>query len=672
MRQSVRFSPLVGLDGSRQGEEISGTSLPMRGGYNVEAVDGEWHSRFGRKTLVGGQTACNIGSLPWFWILTTGYRNYIANPWYALAIDTTGRVDNCTTLKETGQIDFTNNSAEADINNGLTNLAEGDLILAGPNESEGAHCYRVLARYLNAIVLDRPYEENTATIGVRTIEPFQSLAAVDLTTGIKGGAVLFDQLVTDSSKGLTAKKTYMVIASELNTNPVAILLDDSGAVVRSTPKTTWFRDTAPSAHASIGTPFYPCVASGRLVLARCPDTEPAFDSRTLWYSAPGDLSQWHTGISGGLAGSNYVTFDQTTDNEIMGVLPMGNGFVVYRKFSQMIATPTGSGRSPFRFTENNQGIGLNVPGGVVEANGQHYLTTQSGPAVFDGQRLHVLGDGLRLHLERNGFWHKGIYKVCHDPEQRQVLFLSNNPVHQKSVEPYTRSTTYELPHGATELGTYASTNPVLVHDYGRGTWWFDNHVTLCNVDQILNGETFGVRMDGTFLDWRNPAEFGLDGRVRAFDGTSVVNEDDFPVDALVETPWINFGTLERKQITKIVVDCRRWGGQDVYTANTDTMLAFLLDIFADGDVETIRETVQATHAVHEMRSAGGFVPLDENRQYALMSFELSPRVSGQNFKLRFRNKPTGSENQGPMRIVGIEVFYDQQESNRPLTAMNRS
>jgi hypothetical protein len=139
------------------------------------------------------------------------------------------------------------------------------------------------------------------------------------------------------------------------------------------------------------------------------------------------------------------------------------------------------------------------------------------------------------------------------------------------------------------------------------------------------------------------------------------------VDALVETPWVSFGTLERKMITKIVLQLRGWAAEDVYSALSDSVHACTIEIFTNGDPETVRSTINVQHTVAEMRNLG----LDENRQQPLMLFELSPRVSGENFKFRFKNAlPAGSSlKKVPMRIANVEVFYDQEESNRPITSL---
>ena len=713
MRQSTRFSPLIGLDGSRQAEEVNTPTLPMRGGYNVKAVDGEWHSRFGRMTLEQGETSeiSSIASLPWFWMVSTENKTYLANPWYVVSVDPgTGNVDNATSRKESGSITFTADSATAVVTSGFSSIAVNDLIFVGSTTGPNyVKCYRIL--YVNStglgvlLTLDRAFTGSTGAADCRSMAPvIQPVADADasagqewtsvaerLKKGIKGGCCLFDQLVTETgtTPDLTANKTYLVVSSEFADAPFAVELDGAAEANRIDAIKDFYKDrTATAGGAALGKALYPCVAAGRLILAHAPDPGGAFDTRTVWYSQPGNLFRWYVGQTGGVAGANYVTFDQATDNEITGVAPLGNGFVVYRQFSQMIASPTGSGRSPFRFNENRQGIGLNVPGGVVEANGVHYFASQAGPAVFDGTQVTVLGDEMRLHLERNGFWDSGIYKVCHDREQRQILFLADNPVHQDSIVPWARdeASPFKFPYitpagqssdtATTRIGTFNRTNPVLVHDYGRNTWWFENYPTMAFVGTLGTGQSRAMRMDGTFQDWRNAAEFTKDGRTLAWTGAAYIEAATFPVDALVETPWINFGTLERKQITKLIVQTRSWGGEDVgssVTSGSTPILAFRCEILTNGDAKNVLETVQATHTWAEMRTgAAGGISFDENRQYSLMTFELSPRVSGQSFKFRFLNKPSGSEYQGPLRIAGIEVFYDQQSSNRPFSTTTRN
>jgi hypothetical protein len=481
---------------------------------------------------------------------------------------------------------------------------------------------------------------------------------------------------------------HIIITSEFNEQPISIALDDKpGAVVRHNANSGWFEDTSinrgvPSGRfVEIPTPLYCCVSSGRLIMGHAPDGEQdesggvysnagKYASRTIWYSQPGNFARWHTGIQDAHATPNYITFDQSESNDIRGLLPLGGGFIVHRRYSQMAISSTGSGTSPFRVRENNQGLGLEVYGGVVEANGLHYLASQAGPASFDGRQVVSLGDSAREHLSRTGFWYGDVYKVCHDREQRQILWLTDHDRHQFAGEPVVR-TEYSTP---VTLSTYYSANPVFVYDYGRQGYWFEDHVTLMNVAMVGDGSTRGFRMDGTVLDWRNAAEFGKDGDIIAWNEGLSVSIAAFPVDAFVETPWMNFDSLERKQITKMVVQTRTWSGADLFTDDTTNMLAFGLDIMTNGDPENIRESINVEHTIGEMRQGGAAVPLDENRQYGLMTFEISPRVSGRSFKFRFKNKPSGGStaNQGKLRIASIEVFFDQQESIRPLTATNRS
>jgi hypothetical protein len=137
------------------------------------------------------------------------------------------------------------------------------------------------------------------------------------------------------------------------------------------------------------------------------------------------------------------------------------------------------------------------------------------------------------------------------------------------------------------------------------------------------------------------------------------------IDSMVETPWMGFGSLERKQLTKILLDLRAWGDNDLSGAG-DTVHLCRLDILINGNAGTVVQSIDVVKDYTEMLA----VSLDENNQSGLMQFQLSPRASGQTFKFRFRNNVPGSNDKGIFRIAAMEVFFDQKRSTRPLNTFN--
>jgi len=729
MRDRGRLAPLTGLMGQREAEQMTAGPLPMRGGFNMTPVYGEWWSRGGRPVLENQATpsspklVAQLGNIQWNGILSTDYRDYIWSQDYVLDIRSDGLV-NQAYLESDNVTGFMNDALPWFFYANPQRIYVGDLLLLGPRGSYG-QCYRVIEERQNPddpgsrlAYLDRYWTSPTGVSGdeevdVRVIPCLRSDwgASVthaapttrDITEGTKGAACLFDQLVTfdgqSSRDDFIGRRTYLVVTSADLDDPVALLLDNqsggdqSGTTHIDTPRKNWFQNTADSytdTSNKIPHPYFCCVSNGRLIIGRAQDNQGGFASRTIWYSAQGNMTAWHTGVQGETSSPNYVTFDQRDLNDIRGLLPLGNRFVVHRRHSQMIGSFTGTNTAPFQFAENNQDIGLEAYGAVVLAGGLHFFPTDAGPAAFDGQSVVPLGGDIRAHLVSMGFWFGEPFAVGHDRERKMIYFFTSHRRHQDCIPspagPGGQPPAPVSPENRVEyyspgtLTPFYSAAPALVYSMDRQTWFFEDQPSLGALGQVRAGETWGMRLDGTILDLQDGVvpQYGLDAAVACTSQVDPADPTDLsrieqaaePVDAYVETPWVSFGTLERKQITKIILQLRCWGATDVYDSVNDTMHACTIEICTNGDPEVVRDTLQVQHTVKEMQDIG----LDENRQYSLMLFELSPRVSGENFKFRFKNAlPAGSTaKKGPMRIANVEVFYDQEESNRPITSIGRS
>ena len=616
------------------------------------------------------------------------------------------------------------------------------MLLTGPapdrsQRGDYGQCYRVIAEendatYGRIAYLDRYWTSPTNTPGsepteVRVIPSLRSIwtagtgsgptvdhqppAARVIIEGSRAGATTFDQLVTfdtdssalESVTSFLGRRTYLVITASTLEKPVAILLDSgtssdqSSDTALAVPRQYWFRDTSVSFTGAdspqIPHPYFCCASNGRVIIGRAQDHQGGFESRTIWYSGRGNITVWHTGVQNETSAPNYVTFDQSVGlNDIRGLLPLGNRFVVHRRHSQMVASYTGANESPFAITENSQDIGLEAYGAVVLAGGAHFFPTDAGPAAFDGQSVTPLGGEIRAHLVTMGFWFGEPFAVGHDRERKLIYFFTSH-VRQQDVipspagpiyaglprppapTPPENRVVYESPGTRTP---FYSAAPTLVYSMDRQAWFFDDQPSLGALGQVKEGGTWGLRLDGTILNLNDGTVPGA-GLDAAVDCSSQYGSEPnqlsrilipaAPVDAFVESPWISFGTLERKMVTKILLQLRAWPATDVYDSDQDIMHGCTLDILTNGDATVVRETIQVSYKVEVMRS----LDLDENRQQPLMLFELSPRVSGENFKFIFRNAlPVGSTHKkGPMRVANFEVFYDQDESNRPLTSMGK-
>lgn len=729
MRNRGRLAPLTGLLGAREAEQLPAGAIPQRGGFNVYPADGEWWSRDGRPVLENQATpsspklVAQLGNIQWNGILSTDYRDYIWSQDYVLDIRSDGLV-NQAYIESDNVTGFMNDALPWFFYANPQRIYVGDLLLLGPRGSYG-QCYRVIEEKQNPddpgsrlAYLDRYWTSPTGVAGdeqvdVRVIPSLHSDwgASVthvapptrDLTEGTKGSACLFDQLVTFDGQSnrddFIGRRTYLAVTSADLDDPVALLLDDqaggdqSGTTHIDTPRKNWFQNTADSytdTSNKIPHPYFCCVSNGRLIMGRAQDHQGGFDSRTIWYSAQGNMTAFHTGVQGETSSPNYVTFDQRDLNDIRGLLPLGNRFIVHRRHSQMIASFTGTNTAPFQFAENNQDIGLEAYGAVVLAGGLHFFPTDAGPAAFDGQSVIPLGGEIRAHLVSMGFWYGEPFAVGHDRERKLIYFFTSHRRHQDAIPspagPGGKPPAPVPPENRVEyyspgtLTPFYSAAPTLVYSMDRQTWFYEDQPSLGALGQVREGTTWGMRLDGTVLNMKDGAipGVGLDAAVACTSQVDPADPTDLsrisippePVDAFVETPWVSFGTLERKQITKILLQLRGWGATDVYDSEDDMMHACTIEICTNGDPEVVRDTLQVQHTVKEMRDVG----LDENRQYSLMLFELSPRVSGENFKFRFKNAlPVGSSaKKGPMRIANVEVFYDQEESNRPLTSIGRS
>lgn len=683
----VRLAPLLGLNGARAADENilpqDYRGIPMRGGFNVEVIDGEWWVRRGDSAPTGGTGKATgggrvqVGSIPWSMMQVGANESLMFNRWYALLFDanqSSGRFRAPYAVSVRESCNFTNGSAAA---TSATNRSRGQLMIV---ESSAAHIgdavYRVIAATTTAMTLDRTFEEPTTSYSVSFLDSFTGDDPLQDTsyygedrTYPEWGAALFHQEVTQSSPVvLTAGGVYAVIASA-GQDPVALRLD----VAQTAHVSGFIRDTSLSSPTSI-TPERSAITviANRLVVAD--------RNRVLW-SGLNDMSFWHSGsVTGGTASLNAVNFDNDGD-AVKEVNVKGGRLVIHKETSQTVGTVTGSD-PPFTFFDNESGLGLVSRASLVTANQRDYFMSQNGPAVFDGQSIQPMALEQRRQLESMGFWSNTKVIGVHAPELMRIYWYAPDKGlrHQDASSPPTN-----LVEELNNTGeTYVSTGAVLVYDYGQQAWWFEDRVGFHGGGTHSDHtETYISRFTGEIIRIDTDYASGVAGSGKDFPiaNYGVESALSVPVDALVDTPWIDFGALERKTIDKLIVGMRPLditaGGSrrvnDLWELDSETLHLFTLDVYTDNDMRAVRATYDANIVVSDMLA---YKP-DENQQMPLMEEEVRGlgNVAGQSFKFRFKNALSDAASdaghkKGAFRISYIEVYYHQEESTEPLAPSN--
>ena len=697
-RQRVSLAPLLGANSRRVSDRaLQGTY--MRGGFNVELRDGEWWTRQGEQDF----GPARIGSCPWWWVVRVNKDLVvIANPWWALALTSDGKLKELYTAAATENVAVTNGSANVTTS---TTRTVDQMVLVGVGST--TEVYRIVSRVGTAAVLDRPYEGSTnAAKSCRFIDPlarntagtavaYTAAFAINGSWWQAGSCVVFEQLVSHTatdlyaaSPTLTGGNLHLVITSNVGV-PVAI--DLSAYIAGSTVgvRRTWFYNTSLGSSAAVigsdtlADDIYPRglfaeVYKGRLFIAAASDPNGKYGSRTVWWSQIGDIGRWHTGIAGQTSAPNFKTFDGE-GNRIAEMKALQDALVIHRQDTQEVATATQSLAQPFVFQSNNQGLGVRQnyqANCVVVANGVHYMWTRKGPAVFDGSRVSLICDDARDALRSlyfAGGHPAGVSTIVHDQLRGRIYWYGglapSTVTRAAGALPATAQVT--LLSGES-IYNYCS---VFVYDYLNNAYWFEDRPSACGGGAINtdlapeNGTPVVSRPDGTIVKLFGYATNGKDPDHLA----PTTSGSDVAVYAQVETPWIDFGNLSRKHLTEVELVVR---SPDVGEGILEDSIALSgtpwirMRVYTDRDISTTRADVGDSYALSDAKITSAVGP----QQAAESVLTLTPNSHGRQFKLVFSNALTSSAitagyAQLPFRISDIECEFSQKESTIPRTTL---
>ena len=652
----------------------------MRGGFNVEPVDGELWTRRGIESQAGPAGRFTFASLPWLWIVQDPDSSKLFLVSHLHVVEYSASSNGVKRAVSASSEDITF-SAGSDAATSTTTLSVNDMIFVGGGYT--SECYRIVQVSGTDITLERNYEGSSGLKSCSVVNSFYGTASpapsgVDA-VGKRGNVGVIDQLVTHSlddlysgSPAVTAGDRYLLFAHEDLASPVAINLSTVGAPLGGNG-TNWFRDTSLAAPAAV-TPTAQTltVVNNRAVFGHCGDASGSYENRTIWWSWPGDFLLWHVGLGGINAAPNYNTFDGN-QNQIQQLLPLGRSLVVHREFSQEVGSPAGSATAPFDFSSSNRlGLGVVSPQAVTSVNQQHYLMSQNGPATFSPQQgVSLIGLAAESHFEAMKFWGR-TEKVFADPYGMRVYFCGDDyqrhqdaSVPAATLAPIAGTSNWDIPRA------------LLVHDFGRGEWWFEDWVPVCSFGVATNGAIYAGRADGRIVQ----VDLHARAYISPYSGNTGFDADETAsgkhvVDSLVDLPWMTFGPPgKRTMIRKIVVGLRSLDSddaavssriEDLWTSSSETLHFCTLSVFTDHNASTVQASADLNAVVSTMQA----LDLDENRQLPIMEFELTgPRRAAVTYKFRFANKLSAAataagHTQAHFRIAYVRVFVTGGDGDR--------
>lgn len=697
MKQVAHMAPFMGLNTTYVSEEVGVQGTTMRGGYNVEVLDGEWWTRHGHAEIspvlasvlwrwfVPGSAAQDRGFLVSssyvLWILSE-----LARPGVSNTPDFFTQFDIPYPSAAVASCEVTLGTAGVRVNSVSTGtIAVGQLIKYQSGGSIPDRLYRVIsiaAGPPQLLTLDHPWEGGDVNTGAETLTFHDPVlpsggSGGSLDTDNEGGVVLFEQTAAHAANALGYTHPvinvgmYLLMSTSAGTAAVA-----AGGNIQPVVK-DFVRETQLAAP--------PLVPLHRLRPGNFKDR--AFflgaDQRTVWYSRPLDFMQWHTGLQNLGGTPNYLTLVDPTD-PVSGFLPLGDTMVVHRRSSQDILQTYGVGFKP---THSHAAIGFWPPSQMQLYPLGHIGWTRYGPAAFTQQGMSVVLPQLERMLvpwimAQAGNLH--LRGVIHDENRRRIYFLlgyeqsktyqvnqmregDKRIIRHQRADELNPQVQYFTPGGP----TWYSRGAVLVYDYAREEAWLEDHVGYCGGGSHL-GVAYFCRYDGTVVC--NTGWSGKDYEVNLTNSKVVV-------DAQVETQWMEHGVPQRKMLTRIEVLLRALdvsedvdditGAKydplridDLWTSPADTLHLATLEIMIDENDE-VRATADLHVSVQEMLDRR----LQGNRQLPVMRFSISPRAAGKSFKYRLKNALSpaavaAGHKQGAFRLVDMVVEYEVETDTR--------
>ena len=555
--------------------------------------------------------------------------------------------------------------------------------------------YRIIDRPgAGSCVLDRPFERfttgtaPTANFGAMKVydpaivSPTTDAGALD--SDLDGGCILYEQTATHAANTLgyvndaASPGSYIIMVSAAGY--AAVPLNTTLPIARSFLRQTQL----PAPTAAQFRNMRPGIYKDRLFM-QADDPNGAQGFRTFWYSRPFDMMQWHTGLQGLGGTANYFTLTDPTD-PISGFMVQGDTLVVHRRSSQDIIQTYGAG---FKATHNDAGLGFWPRSQMDVIPTGHIGWTRYGPGLFNQQGMTVMFPELERMLaafNQSQRMNPRLRGVIHDVNRRRVYFLlgweatglvfsgdvgTRRIIRRQDASALNPQVQIPGPAGSSGQAWY-SRSPVLVVDYARNEAWLEDHVGLCGGGDHL-GQMYLFRYDGTVLN--HPT--GWSGQDFDVNRTNALR----PVDAWVETQWLNLGSDQRKILQKIYLTLRALdsnedideilGGKfdplrisDLWGSTTDTLHLCTVEIMCDN-----RDDVQTRSDVSVLVSDMLGRSLEGNRMLPVMLFSITPRAAARSFKFRFKTalSPTAAaagQKVGSFRLVDAVVEFEVETDTR--------
>ena len=510
----------------------------------------------------------------------------------------------------------------------------------------------------------------------------------------RGGAALFYQMVNHAGTGLVRNHNYLVVTSEFY-RPVAIDLD-----LLTQPKKDIFYDRSPesavpaAASVQIYSGHVCATSGGRVIIGRAADPDNINKDNTIYYSAVGDLSTWYTGGHGGMATRNYITFDDS-DDYIQNIASVGDVVIIFRRRSLVTLTKTGDGINPFAPSYSRHDFGLTDCHAVCNGAGASFFMTDRGPARTNGGVPELLLPQMRTFLEGVDLYNSASFALF-DRRQGRVYFFgkqgSRYPTLRDEAAYAAASAAFLIANPGNTIGAIAAglaaKNPtvsMLSGTYLNLLLGVNSNVSTAVgpllakkyqnalIYDVESGQTWlidSLRISGGGTSDNDLLMSKYEGSLlrSAAAGVSKDYLDASLIEGVVDTPWQSFGTTEQKQITKLIVSIRSTFDLTDQVTNllSDVMQFGQFQIYTDGEHLTPKFTFDLT-------SEYVLMPLNDDLLPGTMRFVLTPRVTGQIFRFKFVSAASlvaVGMKFGHFRVSGVEVYYDQQESNRPIAPKN--